>query len=156
MTGAGKFLGAAGNIIMVGNDVLDNFYNPNTGKWSYSGEQLEEFTVDLTVDVASGAAFMAAGAAAGSFILPPAGTILGAGVGLALNFAFNSKFGPDNKSLIDYTKDGIKFTLDDPVQAAENVVQFVGEGANYVANKVKDGAQQLVGGIGKQVSKIFW
>ena len=125
-----KLPGIAG----IGIDVWDNRNTIRNaeGKVDFFGassEQQRKFVVDTSVDVMSGSAAMAAGAAAGSLILPPLGTIAGAGAGVFIYVGTNLKIlgkHPNKKSLVDVTKDT----------------------ANKVADKVTDGFRKL--------DKIFW
>lgn len=141
-------LGKGAGILGIGFDVYDNatsnFYNEKTGKWEYTGgKQVKKFAVDTTVDIGAGAAAMAAGAAAGSFFLPPAGTVVGAFVGAGAYVAINYKipyFKPP-QSLVDLTKN-----------MANSAVDKVGEYANKAAEEIGD----CVESVGKKLDKIFW
>lgn len=121
-------------IIGMGIDVWDNRNTIRNadGKVDFFGsssEQQRKFVVDTSVDVMSGSAAMAAGAAAGSLIAPPIGTVVGAGVGVAFYAGTNLKvFGdhPNKKSVVDVAKDA----------------------ANNVADQVADGFRKL--------DKVFW
>ena len=79
----------------------------------------------------SGASASAAGAAVGSFFLPPLGTVVGLCAGTVVGMLSNTKFkGLNNKSLVDYTKDKAK--------------SLVNKGG------------KLISDVGKQLDKIFW
>ena len=107
---AGKVLGTAGTVLTIGGDVTDNFYDSETGTWSFSGNQLTDCVFDVAIDFGTGAGSAAAGAAIGSFFAPPVGTVVGAGVGFAIDFAVNNiRIGDidgdgENDSIIDATK----------------------------------------------------
>lgn len=134
-TKSGKFLGALGNVLTVGENYNDNFYNKDTKEREYTGEHTKKFVVDTAVDLGTGAAAMAAGAAIGSFFLPPAGTIVGAVAGAVINFGLNVKFiGDPPESIVQKTKD------------------FVNEKVDQVTDLVEDVAGQL----GKKLNSIFW
>lgn len=112
----GKGLGAIGTIIMVGENA----------KSAYEERSYKKFALDTSVDVGFGLTSMAAGAAIGSMILPPAGTIVGVVAAGVVNTIFNWKFEPDKKSIVDVTKD-------------------------FVNNP-----GETLKGIGKGLDKIFW
>lgn len=98
----GKGLGIVGTGLTVFDNASEDF------KDGVNGESVKNFVVDTTVDVGSGAATTAAGAALGSLILPPLGTVVGAGLGVAFNFGLNYKYGNPPKSTVDHIKSGIK------------------------------------------------
>lgn len=133
-TKGAKALGILGTGLTVAgawNDAFNSDNNLSTGdKW-------RQFGVDLTVDVGTGAGAMAVGAFAGSFILPPAGTIIGAGIGAGLNVLINVPL-INGKSVVDYTKDVANEFIDNTVDA---VTDFAGDVAS---------------GIGRTLDKIFW
>ena len=106
LTKWGKGAGIAGTVLTVGGNAYDTFHDGVQSK-----VEVRNFVVDTAVDLGSAAAAAGVGAAAGSFVLPPLGTVIGAGVGLAVNFAMNAKwFG--GKSLVDGAKDWAKDGLD--------------------------------------------
>jgi hypothetical protein len=113
---ASKALGIAGTVIMVG----ENGYS------AYKEGSIKKFAVDTSVDLASGVGSMAAGAAIGSFFLPPVGTVVGAAAGAVINLGLNWKFMDGKKSIVDVTKDFVSNPVD----------------------SVKD--------IGKKLDEIFW
>lgn len=99
---AGKALGVAGSALTVASDFGTN-WDAKTGQ-----ENWGNFAGDASVDVGSAAAAAGAGALAGSFFLPPLGTIVGAGVGFGISYALSKKskqFG--GKSITDYAKQGM-------------------------------------------------
>lgn len=98
----GKALGGLGTVLTITDNATEDF------KGGVNGESVKNFVVDTTVDVGSGAASTAAGAALGSLILPPLGTVVGAGLGVAFNFGLNYKYGNPPKSTVDHIKSGIK------------------------------------------------
>jgi len=120
-------------IVGIGIDVMDNLdtIRDENGKVSFSGatfEQQKKFVVDTSVDVLSGSAAMATGAAVGSLIAPPVGTVVGAVAGGVIYAGMNWKiFGDDpKKSAVDAIKDG----------------------ANSAVNGLVDGFRKL--------DKVFW
>ncbi|WP_187118899.1 LXG domain-containing protein [Bacillus marasmi] len=132
LTKLGKGAGALGIGLTVYDDAVGNFYNSKTGKWEYTGgKQIQKFAVDTTVDLATGAGAMAAGAAAGSFFLPPAGTVVGAVVGAGIFAGANLKFiGNPPESIVDATKS--------------------------IANKTVYKVGGCIESVGKTLGKIFW
>lgn len=144
LTKFGKGAGIAGIGLTVFDNATSNFYNDKTGKWDYtSGEQIKKFTVDTTVDLGAGAAAMAVGAAAGSAILPPAGTVVGAVTGAGLYLLAN-----------------LKLSIFDPprsvVQATKDLVNKGVDVGGDLASKAVDGIGNAVSNVGKKLDKIFW
>jgi len=115
---AGKIMGTAGTVLTIGCDVADNFYDTETGTWSFSGNQLVDCAIDIGIDVGAGAGATAAGAAIGSLFAPPVGTVVGAGVGFAIDFVANNIHITDvdgdgeNDSIIDITKYSLHQVVD--------------------------------------------
>lgn len=123
----GKVLGTVGTVLTIGGDVVDNFYSSDTGEWSFSGNQVADCACDIGIDLATGAGFAAAGAAVGSLIVPPVGTVVGAGVGIAIDVVAN------NVRLVDVDGDGNKDSLVDTVKI----------GVHYAVDKVEEGLNNL-------------
>ncbi|MFA9559944.1 hypothetical protein ACERII_21770 [Evansella sp. AB-rgal1] len=123
LTKSGKALGIFGTGMIVYDNARQH------------GIKSSEFVVDTVIDVGSAAGSMAAGAAVGSLFLPPAGTVVGAGVGLGINALANVEFGPPlNNSVIGFTKD-----------IANKAVDGIASGVSSVTNS-----------IGNNLKKIFW
>lgn len=101
----GKTAGIIGNVATVGGDLLSDFHDKN-GNWNFSGNSIKNFAIDSGVDLGSGAGAAAVGAGVGSLIVPPLGTVVGAGVGIAANYLINNvKIGClNNNSAVDYLK----------------------------------------------------
>lgn len=126
ITKVGKGAGILGVGLTAVDNVFDNFYNAETGKWDWkSGENYKEFGVDVIVDVAAGASAAFVGGAIGTALvpIPPLGTIVGAAVGAGIYYGLNHKFGDPPQSMVDRTKN--------------------------TANEAVDWA-------GKQLGKLFW
>lgn len=141
---SGKFLGAAGTLISIGDNMVDAFRDD--GEWNWSGKNFKEFTVNTGVDLASGAAAAAAGAVAGSMIVPPLGTVLGLVAGVSINFVINTKFGgPPPKSVVDHTKDFVNDLVNDGVDKVKGEVEAMQKTASKIA-----------GNVGKTLDRIFW
>ncbi|MFZ7946303.1 MULTISPECIES: hypothetical protein [Bacillaceae] len=131
LANTGKALGIIGTGFTVWSDIEDSFLDKHTGKWSYSSGKLKEFGVNLGVDIGMGAGAVAIGAAAGSFLLPPLGTVVGGAVGFTVNAAMNFKFGgPPAESITDRVKE--------------------------MANHPIKTAQAVGSTISKSIKKIFW
>ncbi|WP_186577128.1 hypothetical protein [Aquibacillus kalidii] len=127
----GKSLGAVGTGFTVFDNYVESFYDAQTGQWNYrKPKEWRKFGVNVAVDVGMGAGAIAVGATAGSFIVPPIGTVVGAGIGAGLSFASNYKFGTPPKSVTDHTKD--------------------------IVNKGIDEVSDFIGGVGKKLDKVFW
>ncbi|EJR80016.1 hypothetical protein IK7_03575 [Bacillus cereus VD156] len=102
----GKFLkGAAifGAVVSVGNNIAD------AQKDGWQRHDIVDIATDSAVDIGATAGAAATGAVAGSFFLPPVGTVVGAGVAVVGTALLNKKWdrlGGD--SIIDVTKKGVK------------------------------------------------
>ncbi|MGW5982809.1 T7SS effector LXG polymorphic toxin [Bacillus mycoides] len=101
LKGAGIF----GAVVSVGGNVVDA-----TKDDGWQLHDVADIATDSAVDIGANAGAMAAGAVAGSFFLPPLGTVVGAGVAVGLTWAINKKWsflgGEDNA--IDLAKKGVK------------------------------------------------
>ena len=95
----GKLAGPAG----VGLDIVSNFTEHK--------DNPQKAIVGSVVDVGANTAAAATGAAVGSFIVPPIGTVVGAGVGVLISGGLNWKRGTPPKSILDKTKDGVNKTI---------------------------------------------
>ena len=102
-----KGAGAAGSLFTVGVNAYDTFHDGVK-----SGVQVRDFAINTTVDLGSAAAAAGVGAFFGSFFLPPAGTVVGAGIGLFANFLMNAKIPGVGTSVVDAAKDGAKRAWD--------------------------------------------
>lgn len=88
-----------------------------------SAKEARDFTIDTAVDIGSGAAAAGLGAATGSAFLPPLGTVIGAGAGIAINYALsNVKLPFVGKSVVDTIKDFGKGIGDSIGNSIGNVV----------------------------------
>ncbi|MGG0184808.1 T7SS effector LXG polymorphic toxin [Bacillus rhizoplanae] len=97
LKGAGIF----GAVVSVGGNIVD----AKEGGWHLN--DVVDIATDSAVDIGANAGAMAAGAAVGSFFLPPLGTVVGAGVAVIATWGLNKKWnGEDN--VIDYAKKGVK------------------------------------------------
>lgn len=125
----GKGLGALGTGLTIADNASEDF------KEGVNGESVKKFVIDTTVDMGTGAASTAVGAAVGSFILPPLGTVVGASIGIAFNYGLNEfKFGTPPKSTVEHIKNGAK----------------------AVTKKISDEAGKFANNIGNSLSHIFW
>ncbi|MCU5680147.1 hypothetical protein OCB17_28975, partial [Bacillus cereus] len=101
LKGAGIF----GAVVSVGGNVVDA-----TKDDGWQLHDVADIATDSAVDIGANAGAMATGAVAGSFFLPPLGTVVGAGVAVGLTWAINKKWsflgGEDNA--IDLAKKGVK------------------------------------------------
>ena len=105
LTKAGKALGIVGTTMTVINNVNADFINADGG--INSAQNWRNFAVDTGVDLASGAGATAIGAAAGSLVAPPLGTVVGAGFGMFVSWGMNQDwFG--GKSVTTWAKDSLK------------------------------------------------
>ncbi|WP_309857986.1 hypothetical protein [Leifsonia sp. 1010] len=99
----GKGFGLAGTALTVGSNV-DKYFSDGV-----QDRDVPDFAVDTGVDVATGLAAAGAGAAFGSLVLPPAGTIVGALVGFGIGVVVNLPIW-NGASTTDVAKDAIKKT----------------------------------------------
>ena len=103
-------MGAAGSILSLGMNIKESFFDDET---SITGQKLRNFAVNQIVDTVSGAGAVYAGAAVGTLIGGPLGTVIGAGAGIAFSWAMNEKLNfMGNKSVTDVAKDGLKAATD--------------------------------------------
>ncbi|WP_217491585.1 hypothetical protein [Staphylococcus aureus] len=98
-------MGIAGTAMTVINNVNADFINADGG--INSAQNWGNFAVDTGVDLASGAGAAAIGAAAGSLVAPPLGTVVGAGVGMLVSWGMNQDWG-GGKSVTTWAKDSLK------------------------------------------------
>lgn len=103
-----KKFGKGMGIVGTGLNVVGNFNENIDLSDGVDGKEVACFASDTAVDVVSGAGAAAIGAAAGSFFLPPLGTIVGAGVGIGINFLLNHESGDPPQSAVGQIKDGFK------------------------------------------------
>lgn len=141
-------LSTGGETLKSGLKFWDDFNWKNTTTLSKSGKALgifgtgitifdnakkhgfasQEFVVDTAVDIGTSAGAMALGAAAGSFILPPAGTIIGAAVGLGINTFINHEFGhPINNSVVGFTKEIANKAVKNISKGISSICKSIGE-----------------------------
>ena len=105
VTKAGKALGIAGTAMTFINNVNTDFINADGG--INSAQNWRNFAVDTGVDLASGAGATAIGAAFGSLVAPPLGTVVGAGLGMGVSYLINKDWG-GGKSVTTWAKDSLK------------------------------------------------
>lgn len=113
LTGAAKTvkaIGIIGDVITIGTDIADNVHVDENGKVDVKTLVLGS-AVDIAVDTGSGAVNAAIGAAVGSFIIPPLGTIVGAAVGIGIDYVMNKDFDLDgdgeSHSVVGSIKSGL-------------------------------------------------
>ncbi len=98
-----KGLAVVGSALSVAGNVIES------QKDGWQGMDAADIVTDSAVDIGSIAASAGAGAAVGSLIVPPVGTVVGAGVGIAASFAMNYKSGLlGGESIVSGTKKAIK------------------------------------------------
>ena len=118
----GKTFKLAGGILTAIN-IYNNFRENVDMSDGVSAKEARDFTIDTTVDIGSGAAAAGLGAAIGSAFLPPLGTVIGAGAGIAINYALNHvKLPFVGKSVVDTIKDFGKGIGDSIGNSIGNVV----------------------------------
>lgn len=76
---------------------------------------------DVTVDFLAGSGATAVGAMAGSFFLPPLGTVVGTGVGMAINIGLNWEYGNPPTTLVKQAKSIVKSGVKTFGKAVSNV-----------------------------------
>ena len=88
MKGAGIF----GAVVSVGGNVVDAKQGVDDRKDGWQLKDVVDIATDSAVDIGANAGAMAAGAVAGSFFLPPLGTVVGAGVAVGITAVANIKW----------------------------------------------------------------
>ncbi|MGT2947673.1 hypothetical protein ACVR0T_11275, partial [Streptococcus chenjunshii] len=107
LTKTGKFLGILSTGLTIGSNINENFIKSDNGV--NDGKNWANFAVDTSIDLGSAAGATAAGAAIGSFFVPPLGTVIGAGVGMFANVVLNYDFEFFGKqSITGWFKESIK------------------------------------------------
>ncbi|MCU5462448.1 T7SS effector LXG polymorphic toxin [Bacillus cereus] len=111
-----KSFGIAGSVLSVANNVVEASNNAkNNGGWQL--HDVVDIATDSAVDVGATAGAAATGAVVGSFFLPPIGTAVGAGVGIAATVVLNGEwFG--GESIVSATKKGIKSVTNNGIESA--------------------------------------
>ena len=118
----GKAFKSAGALLTAIN-IYNNFRENVDMSDGISAKEAWDFTIDTVVDIGSGAAAAGLGAAIGSAFLPPLGTVIGAGAGIAINYALNHvKLPFVGKSVVDTIKDFGKGIGDSIGNSIGNVV----------------------------------
>ena len=124
-----KEVGKVGKAFKLGGGILtainiyNNFRENVDMSDGISAKEARDFTIDTAVDIGSGAAAAGLGAAIGSAFLPPLGTVIGAGAGVAINYALNNvKLPFVGKSVVDTVKDFGKGIGDSIGNSIGNVV----------------------------------
>ena len=124
-----KEVGKVGKAFKLGGGILtainiyNNFKENVDMSDGISAKEARDFTIDTAVDIGSGAAAAGLGAAIGSAFLPPLGTVIGAGAGVAINYALNNvKLPFVGKSVVDTVKDFGKGIGDSIGNSIGNVV----------------------------------
>lgn len=118
---ASKVLGTVGTVLSTGTDIYDNFYDNSTGEWKCTPSSIVHCVTDVGIDLGAGAGATALGATVGSAIVPPVGTVVGAGVGMLTDVVVNADF-------FDFNGDGTN----------DSIVDGVKMGAKYLTDKVGD------------------
>lgn len=98
---AGKALGIVGTGVTVAQN-WDKYFADGV-----QGNDVRDFAVDTAVDIGAGATAAGIGAAFGSMVLPPLGTVVGAGAGLFASVVLNWDTG-DGESLVDKAKNWVR------------------------------------------------
>lgn len=112
----GDALGIAGDVLTVGCNIYENNYNPETQSFEVTPKSAVNTVTDVAIDIGFGAAAASAGAAIGSCFLPPVGTIVGAGAGVAIGFAIEADIADwDGDGQKDSLVDGAKMVVDSAV-----------------------------------------
>ena len=88
LKGAGIF----GAVVSVGGNVVDAKQGVDDRKDGWQLKDVVDIATDSAVDIGANAGAMAAGAVAGSFFLPPLGTVVGAGVAVGITAVANIKW----------------------------------------------------------------
>ncbi|WP_062239452.1 WXG100 family type VII secretion target [Fictibacillus sp. FJAT-27399] len=98
-----KGLAVVGSALSVTNNVIE------AQKDGWQAKDAANIVTDSAIDIGSAAAAASTGAVVGSFFLPPAGTVVGAGVGIGASFLMNHKFDfMGGESVVSGTKKAVK------------------------------------------------
>ncbi|WP_369899940.1 hypothetical protein [Bacillus manliponensis] len=98
-----KGFGIAGSTLSIGTNVV------TAQKDGWQLHDAVDITTDSVIDIGATAGAAATGAVAGSFFLPPVGTVVGAGVGIVTSLALNTKMSIiGDESVVSYTKNAVK------------------------------------------------
>lgn len=81
----------------------------------------QKIVVGTAVDTAFSAGAAATGAAVGSLVVPPIGTVVGAGVGVLVSFGTSKEWGDPPKSITSLSKDLANSTVDSVQKASKEI-----------------------------------
>lgn len=134
----GEVLGFVGDVMTVGTEFYENNYNPETQSWEFTPQSVVSTVTDVAIDFATSAGATAAGAAIGSFIVPPVGTVVGAAAGLAIDALINWEVDingdGEKNSVVGLVKDGVDAAVD-----------VIGDGLNAVGDFFGKGIDKMKG-----------
>lgn len=108
-----KVLGKGLGPLSVGAVAVDNYK-------TYKGDT-QKIVVGTAVDGAFSAGATTIGAAVGSVLVPPIGTVIGAGVGVGVSYAASKKWGKPPKSTTERTKDFVNKGVDSVSNATKKI-----------------------------------
>ncbi|MDN4525900.1 hypothetical protein [Fictibacillus fluitans] len=98
-----KGLAVVGSALSIANNVVD------AQKDGWQAHDAADIVTDSAVDIGGIAAAAATGAAVGSLIAPPVGTVVGAGVSVIASYGLNTKFDAlGGESVVSAAKKGVK------------------------------------------------
>lgn len=120
-----KFLkgaGFVGDVCGIVNNGIES-YQENDG---FSADMIQDTVTDSAIDIGTGAAAAATGAAIGSCFAPPIGTVVGAGAGILIDLAINTELDldgdGDKHSAVDLLKDGVDNLCD---KAGDAIAEWI-------------------------------
>lgn len=123
-----KGAGILGTALTIGTDAYEDFHSKSSNP-GFNAENVKNFGIDAGVDLSTCSAAMATGAAIGSLVVPPIGTLAGVILGVGISTAINVNFmGSPPKSLVGGTKEFIKH----PIKSLEGL----GEGINSKMSEI--------------------
>ncbi|QUW20797.1 hypothetical protein JSQ81_13335 [Sporosarcina sp. Marseille-Q4063] len=108
-----KFAGKGLGVLSFGLIVTDNIQS-NKGDTS-------KIVVGTAVDATLTGGAAAIGATVGTAIVPPIGTVVGAGVGMAVSWGVNKEWGNPPKSIADRTKDLVNVGVDSAIESTKKI-----------------------------------
>lgn len=108
-----KNIGKGFGALSFGLIVADN-YQSNKG-------DTKKIVVGTAVDGALTGGAAAIGATVGSAIVPPIGTVVGAGVGVLVSAGLNTEFGTPPKSIADHSKDLVNKGVDSAIKSTKKI-----------------------------------
>ena len=160
LTKVGKLTGIAGTGLSIYESITKNMYDPVTGEFNFTKASVIKTTLNVAVDVGSAAGAMTAGAMVGSLFVPPLGTVVGMGAGLAINYMLNwdalGNVVGKTKEGINYVVDNFDNIVDNSVDAINNAIHETGDFIEDKIDDAKKAVSKTINDIGNRLSSLVW